>query len=290
MNENRVLVTGANGQLGNELRRLAPAVEGWNFVFTDVEELDITQPDAVQAFLKERPYRWVVNCAAYTAVDKAETERELATLINARAPGYLAQAARTAGAAFIHISTDYVFSGRHYKPYKPDDPTGPESFYGLTKLQGEQAVKDAGIDAFIIRTAWLYSEFGNNFVKTILKYGKERGRLNVVTDQIGSPTWAADLAAFIVHLITKHQPRGTEILHYTNEGVCSWYDFAWHIIQLADIECTIQPIPTEAYPLPAPRPFYSVLDKKFTVERTGIHIPHWYDSLRRCIPVVLQKI
>lgn len=290
MSENWVLVTGGKGQLGNELRVMAPAVEGWNFVFTDVGELDITQPAAIHDFLKERPYRWVVNCAAYTAVDKAETERELATRINARAPGYLAQAARTAGAAFIHISTDYVFSGRHYRPYKPDDPTGPESFYGLTKLQGEQAVKEAGADAFIIRTAWLYSEFGNNFVKTILKYGKERGRLNVVTDQIGSPTWAADLAAFIVHLIKNHQPQGTEILHYTNEGVCSWYDFAWHIIQLAGIECTILPIPTEAYPLPAPRPFYSVLDKKSTVERIGIHIPHWYESLRRCIPNVLQKI
>ncbi|MGC8864501.1 MAG: dTDP-4-dehydrorhamnose reductase [Bacteroidales bacterium] len=288
MSENWVLVTGANGQLGNELRRLASATEGCNFVFTDVKELDITQPDAIHAFLMERPFRWVVNCAAYTAVDKAETERELASRINALAPGYLAQASRSIGAAMIHISTDYVFSGKHYRPYKPEDPTGPESFYGLTKLQGEQAVRDSGVDAFIIRTAWLYSEFGNNFVKTILKYGKERGRLNVVSDQIGSPTWAADLAAFIMYLISSQQPGGTEILHYTNEGICSWYDFAWHIIQLAGIECIIHPIPSEAYPLPAPRPFYSVLDKKHTVERTGIQIPHWYESLRRCLPHILR--
>jgi len=288
MSQKLVLVTGGNGQLGNELRRLAQGRPDWEFVFTDVAELDITRPESVHSFIAQKPFRWIINCAAYTAVDKAETEKELALKINAYAPGYLADAAQKAGASLIHISTDYVFSGKHYRPYKPDDPTGPESFYGQSKLQGEKAVMDARGNAFIIRTAWLYSEFGNNFVKTILKYGRERGRLNVVADQIGSPTWAADLAGFILHLMDNHQPVGTEVLHYTNEGVCSWYDFAWYIVKLAGIDCSINAIPTEAYPLPAPRPFYSVLDKKYTIERTGIAIPHWYESLEKCLPAIMK--
>ncbi len=290
MSQNLVLVTGGNGQLGNELRRLAQNRADWEFVFTDVAELDITRPESVQSFIARKPFKWIINCAAYTAVDKAETERELALKINASAPGYLADAAHKAAASLIHISTDYVFSGKHYRPYKPNDPTGPESFYGQSKLQGEKAVIAAQGNAFIIRTAWLYSEFGNNFVKTILKYGRERGRLNVVADQIGSPTWAADLAGFILHLMDNHQPGGTEVLHYTNEGVCSWYDFAWYIVKLAGIDCSINAIPTEAYPLPAPRPFYSVLDKKYTVERTGIAIPHWYESLQKCLPAIIKTL
>lgn len=290
MSRNLVLVTGSKGQLGTELRRLAQGKPEWEFVFTDVAELDITHPESVQSFISQKPFKWIINCAAYTAVDKAETERDLAVKINGLAPGFLAEAAYKAGAALIHISTDYVFNGKHYRPYKPDDPTGPESFYGQTKLQGEEAVKAAGGNAFIIRTAWLYSEFGNNFVKTILKYGRERGRLNVVTDQIGSPTWAADLAGFILHLMENCQPHGTEVLHYTNEGVCSWYDFAWYIVKLAGIECSIYPIPTEAYPLPAPRPFYSVLDKKYTVERSGIAIPHWYESLQKSMPAIIKTL
>ncbi|MEW6134547.1 MAG: dTDP-4-dehydrorhamnose reductase [Bacteroidota bacterium] len=290
MSAKRVLVTGGNGQLGNELRRLAQGKPDWEFVFTDVAELDITQSESIDAFTARSNFQWIVNCAAYTAVDKAETERELATKINALAPGILADAARKTGASLIHISTDYVFSGTHHRPYKPEDPTGPESFYGKTKLQGEEAVKAAGGNTFIIRTAWLYSEFGNNFVKTILKYGRERGKLNVVTDQIGSPTWAADLAAFVVHLIENHQPRGIEVLHYTNEGVCSWYDFAWFIVKLARIDCTIHPIPTEECPLPAPRPFYSLLDKKQTILRTGIDIPHWYESLQKALPSIIKNL
>lgn len=290
MSKTTVLVTGGKGQLGSELRKMASTRPDWDFVFTDVAELDITQPDSIQAFLAQRSFQWIINCAAYTAVDKAESEKELSTKINALAPGFLAYAARHSGASMIHISTDYVFSGKHFRPYKPYDATGPASFYGKTKLEGEEAVKAAGGNAFIIRTAWLYSEFGNNFVKTILKYGKEREKLQVVTDQIGSPTWAADLATFIIRLIEYHPPQGTEVLHYTNEGICSWYDFAWHIAKLAGLSCTIHPIPTEAYPLPAPRPFYSVLDKKDTVERIGISIPHWYESLKKSLPLILKNV
>lgn len=280
----KILVTGSNGQLGNELRLMAEREDKLTFVFTDVAELDITQPEAVKATLQSFHPQYLINCAAYTAVDKAESEKEIAWEINAKAPEILAQAAHETDTCLIHISTDYVFDGKNYRPYLPSHPTHPISWYGMSKAGGEIAILKSNAKAFIIRTAWLYSRFGNNFVKTIRRLASQKHDLNVVYDQIGSPTWAADLAELILHIIL-HQiiPNGCEILHYTNEGVCSWYDFAINIVEHSNLNCTIHPISTEQYPQPAQRPFYSVLNKSLTSQRFNIEIPHWNKSLEKCI-------
>lgn len=280
-----ILVTGANGQLGNSIRVLTGQYPQYNFLFTDVDTLDITDPAAVKAAVKDNQVNYIINCAAYTAVDKAEDNEELCRRLNSFAVCVLGEAAREAGAKMIHISTDYVFSGTGYRPYKETDGTRPVSVYGRTKLAGEEGLMEVCPDAVIIRTAWLYSEFGSNFVKTVLRLGKERDELGFVFDQIGTPTYAGDLAAIILSVVTADEKGAfvPGIYHYSNEGVCSWYDFTVKILQIAGIDCRIRPIETKDYPTKAVRPPYSVLNKSKIKETYGIAIPHWEASLRVCM-------
>ena len=285
----QILVTGCRGQLGSELQKLAPAYdETCVFHFTDVDELDITDRQAVYDYIEAHSISIVVNCAAFTAVDRAESEPELCDLLNNVAPGYLAEAVESVGGTMIQVSTDYVFDGCGHRPYLEDDPTRPQTVYGRTKLEGEEAVIRSCAGSMVVRTAWLYSTFGNNFVKTMLRLGKERETLGVVFDQVGSPTYARDLAAFILTAIDKGIVPG--VYHYTNEGVCSWYDFTRAIHRIAGIEeknCKVSPIHTEDYPVPAPRPHYSVLDKQKVKDTYGIDIPWWEDSLKDCLKELL---
>lgn len=280
-----VLVTGANGQLGNSIRLLAENHPGYNFLFTDVDTLDITNPAAVRGMIKDNQVDFVLNCAAYTAVEKAEEDEALCRRINAFAVGVLGKAAHEAGAKMIHVSTDYVFSGTSYRPYVETDVTCPISAYGRTKLAGEEILQEVCPDAVIIRTAWLYSEFGSNFVKTVLRLGKERDQLGFVFDQIGTPTYAGDLAAAILAVVTADERNAfvPGIYHFSNEGVCSWYDFTVKILQIAGIDCHVLPIETKDYPTKAVRPPYSVLNKKKIKTTYGITIPHWEESLRLCM-------
>jgi dTDP-4-dehydrorhamnose reductase len=260
-----ILVTGANGQLGSELQEIAGKNSYFSFLFTDYEELDITDRNAVHQFFSSHSIDYVINCAAYTAVDKAETDYERAKILNAEAVGILAKEAHRTNIPFIHISTDYVFDGKNYKPYQEDDVVNPQSAYGTTKLEGENLAFAHHNKTMIIRTSWLYSSFGNNFVKTMIRLGKERDELSVIFDQIGTPTYAYDLANGIMSIIDsveKNEQSFTPgIYHYSNEGVCSWFDFAKEIHAYCNITCTVNPIKTEDYPTPAQRPFYSVLDK-----------------------------
>lgn len=268
----KILVTGANGQLGTELKKLLP-----NAVFTDVDTLDITNLDAVKNFVSNNHIEVIVNCAAYTAVDKAEDDYDLAQKINEDGPRNLA----LSGAKIIHISTDYVFDGKNYQPYLPEDGTNPISVYGKTKRAGELAVLDNAKVAVVIRTAWLYSAYGNNFVKTMRRLGAEKESLNVVADQVGSPTFAGDLAQAIVTILPQMNEANKGIYHYTNEGVCSWYDFATEIMNLSGMGCKVNPIPSSAYPTKANRPFYSVLSKEKIKRVFNIEIPYWKESLRK---------
>ena len=280
-----ILVTGANGQLGNSIRVLAGQYPQYNFLFTDVDTLDITDPAAVKAAVKDNQVNYIINCAAYTAVDKAEENEGLCRRLNSFAVCVLGEAAREAGAKIIHVSTDYVFSGTACRPYKETDGTRPVSAYGRTKLAGEEGLMEICPGAVIIRTAWLYSEFGSNFVKTVLRLGKERDELGIVFDQIGTPTYAGDLAAAILSVVTADE-KGSfvpGIYHYSNEGVCSWYDFTVKILQLAGIDCHVRPIETKDYPTKAVRPPYSVLNKNKIKEIYGLDIPYWEDSLRVCL-------
>ncbi|MBR4927687.1 MAG: dTDP-4-dehydrorhamnose reductase [Alphaproteobacteria bacterium] len=272
--QDKILITGANGQLGKELSKLLP-----DAVLTDVAELDITDLSAVQTFVRDNHIGWIVNCAAYTAVDKAEDDKELSEKINVTGPENLAKS----GAKVIHISTDYVFDGLGHKPYEPTDETKPISVYGKTKRAGELAVLENANTAIIIRTAWLYSTHGNNFVKTMRRLGSERETLNVVADQIGSPTYAGDLAVAITEILPQIQEGQKGVYHFTNEGVCSWYDFAGKIMELSGLRCTVNPIPSSAYPTKATRPFYSVLSKEAIKADFGIKIAHWEDGLKRCL-------
>lgn len=280
-----LLVTGANGQLGNSIRLLAKNYSGYNFLFTDVDTLDITDPAAVRAMIKDNRVDYVLNCAAYTAVDKAEEDEALCRRINAFAVGVLGEAAHEAGAKMIHVSTDYVFNGTGYRPYVETDATRPVSAYGRTKLAGEEILQEVCPDAVIIRTAWLYSEFGNNFVKTVLRLGKERDELGFVFDQIGTPTYAGDLAVAMLAVVTSDERNAfvPGIYHFSNEGVCSWYDFTVKILQIAGIDCRVLPIETKDYPTKAARPPYSVLNKRKIKEIYGVAIPHWEESLRLCM-------
>lgn len=277
-----VLVTGANGQLGNEMRTLSVENKEYNYFFTDVAELDICNEQAVMAFVKEHDINVIVNCAAYTAVDKAEDNLELCTKLNSDAVGYLAKAATANEAEFIQISTDYVFDGTNHLPYKETDPTCPNSVYGVTKLAGEANALNDCKKSMIIRTAWLYSTFGNNFVKTMIRLGQEREALGVVFDQIGTPTYARDLARAIFAAMRQGVVPG--VYHFSNEGVCSWYDFTKTIHRIAGITtCRVNPLHTDEYPAKAPRPHYSVLDKTKIKATYGIEIPHWEESLEECI-------
>ncbi|WP_300726166.1 dTDP-4-dehydrorhamnose reductase [uncultured Bacteroides sp.] len=277
-----ILITGANGQLGNEMRLLAEENKGYTYFFTDVAELDICNEKAVMDFVLNHQIDIIVNCAAYTAVDKAEDEKDLCDRLNHVAPGYLAKAAEARGGCLIQVSTDYVFDGTAHVPYKEDEPTCPNSVYGVTKLAGEQEVMKYCKNTMIVRTAWLYSTFGNNFVKTMIRLGKEKESLGVIFDQIGTPTYARDLAAVIFAAINKGVVPG--IYHFSNEGVCSWYDFTKAIHRLAGITgCRVRPLHTEDYPTKATRPHYSVLDKTKIKETYGVEVPHWMDSLAECI-------
>ena len=277
-----VLITGCNGQLGRELRLLQKENDDIRWTNADIEELDITDPTAIEAYVDKHRIDSIVNCAAYTAVDKAEEDAERCRILNALAPEYLARAMAKHGGQLIQISTDYVFDGTAHQPYTETDTPRPTGVYGQTKLSGERAAIAVCPDTIVIRTAWLYSPFGNNFVKTMLRLGRERENLGVVFDQIGTPTYAHDLAIAIVAALRKPLPAG--IYHFTNEGATSWYDFAVAIHRIARIHtCTVHPLHTAEYPTPAQRPFYSLLDKTKIKRTLGIEIRHWEDALNHCI-------
>ncbi len=279
-----ILVTGANGQLGNEMRRLG-AVSPNNYIFTDVAELDITDASAVLATVKENTVEIIVNCAAYTNVDKAESDEATAELINSTAVRNLAVAMKEVGGTLFHVSTDYVFGLDGNTPRTEDMPVNPLGVYGRTKLNGELAIKESGCKALIFRTAWLYSEFGNNFLKTMLRLTAEREQLNVVFDQVGTPTYAGDLALAIFSIIEAGVYEGNEgIYHFSDEGVCSWYDFAVEIAAAAgNTNCRISPCHSSEFPSPVTRPPYSVLDKTKIKNTFDIDIPHWRESMEYCI-------
>lgn len=282
-----ILVTGSKGQLGNEMQVVAKNVTDCNFHFTDVDELDITNPVEIEKFVSENNIDFIINCAAYTAVDKAETDIELCYKINAKAVKNIAEVALKHNIKVIHVSTDYVFNGENFKPYSEDDDVCPVSIYGKSKLEGEKVLFETMQEAVIIRTSWLYSTFGNNFVKTMIKLGSERDTLNVISDQVGTPTYAADLAEAIVTILNSEN-FVPGIYHFSNEGVCSWYDFAIKIHQLAGISCNVNPIESKEYHFPTPRPHYSVLNKSKIRKTYGVIIPHWEESLGRCIELLKQ--
>lgn len=290
-----ILITGANGQLGNEMRVLSAEHPQHTYFFTDIAELDITSRDAVKAFVTENNIEIIVNCAAYTNVDKAEIDEDIAHKINASAVENLG----LSGAKVIHISTDYVFSGDACIPYSETDPVAPRTAYGRTKREGEKLLQAVSAEAIIIRTAWLYSTFGNNFVKTMLRLGQERDNLGVVFDQIGSPTYAADLAAVIFAAINSPEWHAG-VYHFTNEGVCSWYDFTHEIFALSQslldeelsnkiASCNLRPILSSEYQYQTPRPHFSVLNKSKIKQTFGISIPHWTDALQVCLEKLLKQ-
>ena len=279
-----ILVTGANGQLGNEMRRLGELSSN-NYLFTDIEELDVTDADAVQRFVSENGVEVVVNCVAYTNVDKAESDEETAYKVNATAVENIAKAVKSVDGTLFHVSTDYVFGTDGNTPRTEEMPLNPLGVYGRTKLHGEQAILESGCKALIFRTAWLYSEFGNNFLKTMLRLTAEREQLNVVFDQVGTPTYAGDLALAIFSIIEAGVYEGNEgIYHFSNEGVCSWYDFAVEIAAVAgNTNCRINPCHSSEFPSPVTRPPYSVLDKTKIKNTFDIDIPHWRESMEYCI-------
>jgi len=279
----KILVTGANGQLGSEINKISGSFAEMEFLFTDVAELDITNSGKVAECMASFQPDYLVNCAAYTNVDKAETDLEFATLLNATAVGILAEQSAKAACKMIHISTDYVFDGNGPRPYLEDHTVDPQSAYGKTKLEGEILCQKYNPECLIIRTSWLYSAFGNNFVKTMVRLGNERPELGVISDQIGTPTNAADLALAILTIISSVE-KGEKsfisgIYHYSNEGVASWYDFTKAIFDIANINCRVKPISTEDYPSPVARPAYSVMNKSKIKINFGLQIPYWRDSL-----------
>lgn len=280
----KILVTGAGGQLGSELKELSASYPDISFDFTDVAELDITDRTACEKYMRALHPDFVINCAAYTAVDKAESDKDKARLLNVDSVDNLVAASKQAEAYFMHISTDYVFDGQSYRPYRETDAVCPRSEYGRTKELGEQAALKYD-KAMVVRTAWLYSAYGNNFVKTMVRLGSERNELNVVCDQVGTPTYAADLACALLQIASKVYKREKAfvpgIYHYTNEGVCSWYDFACTVMEYAGLQCAVKPINTEDYPTPAQRPHYSVLDKAKIKAVYDIEIDRWAPSLKR---------
>lgn len=282
-----ILVTGANGQMGSELQALAADFAEYRFLYVTKEDLNIADASTLEKYFSEHIIDFCINCAAYTAVDKAETEPESALLINAIAVAALATVCNKNNTQLIHISTDYVFDGTATEPYKETDKTNPVSVYGRSKLQGEVFALENCPTAIIIRTAWLYSSFGNNFVKTMLRLMKEKESINVVCDQFGCPTYAADLAAAIMQIITSNQSKShSGIYHYSNAGITNWYKFAVAIKELTSSNCVVNPIPTSQYPTPAKRPGYSVLDTTKIKETFGLAIPAWEDGLKRCLQLI----
>ena len=284
----KILVTGRKGQLGSSLRRVFDNDPAIDATYTDHDTLDITDRDAVYRFLGDNKFDIVVNCAAYTAVDKAESDEILASALNTGAVGNLAEAAVKNGTRVIHISTDYVFSGQGCRPYEENDEPYPQSIYGRTKLEGEALLTSFCQNALIIRTAWLYSEFGGNFVKTMLRLAETRPEINVVADQIGTPTYAGDLAEAIHRIVSSGEWK-PGIYHFTDEGVASWYDFTKAIFEIAGRDVKVNPIKTSEYPTQAKRPLYSVLSKKKIKKAFGLEIPYWRDSLKTCISQLKQE-
>ncbi|HIP51855.1 MAG TPA: dTDP-4-dehydrorhamnose reductase [Campylobacterales bacterium] len=284
-----VLVTGSKGQVGSEIEVLSFDYS-YNFLFTDKEQLDISSEENINDFIEVNSINIIINCAAYTAVDKAEEDVELADNINHKAVQYLAKVAKEKNIKLIHISTDYVFDGTNFRPYVESDSTNPNSVYGETKLRGEEAlVKINPLNSLIIRTSWVYSSFGANFVKTMLRLGKERDSLGVIFDQVGTPTYARDLAKAILDILPQIQSDKVEIYNYSNEGVLSWYDFSKEIMRMAKIDCVINPIETKDYPTPASRPHYSLLNKAKIKKKFNISIPFWKDSLDGCLKVMGER-
>ena len=286
-----ILVTGASGQLGSSIKALVSSDLDNKFTFVDVQELDLIKSEVVEECFANNVFDIIINCAAYTAVDKAESEQDLADKINHLAVKQLAEIAKKQGSTLVHVSTDYVFNGTNYKPYQESDATDPQSVYGLTKLKGEQAFLSVNPKGMIIRTSWVYSEYGSNFVKTMLKLGTERDSLGVIFDQVGTPTYAGDLAKAILDIVLSKENEdilktGNKVFHYSDEGVCSWYDFAKTIFEISGIDCQVSAIETKDYPTPAKRPSYSLLNKKLIKNAFGIYIPYWKDSLETC----LQKL
>jgi dTDP-4-dehydrorhamnose reductase len=291
-----VLVTGSNGQVGSEIKELVGSTTTFvpgeakatlpdlKFYFTTSQDLDIIDHQKVREFLKINDIKIIINCAAYTAVDKAESEADLADNINQKAVKNLAMLSDEFNIKLIHISTDYVFDGTNFKPYTEDDEVNPQSVYGKTKLDGEKAIQEINpANSIIIRTSWVYSYYGANFVKTMLRFGKEKESLGVIFDQIGTPTYAKDLAKTILEIIPKLNNPKLEIYNYSNEGVLSWYDFAKEIMKMAKLSCQINPIETYQYPTPAKRPHYSLLNKAKIKSTFGVEIPYWKDSLIDCL-------
>ncbi|RXK88645.1 dTDP-4-dehydrorhamnose reductase [Chlorobaculum sp. 24CR] len=280
-----ILVTGSLGQLGSDLRHLQDGSDGHSWFFSDLPELDITDASKVEAFCRDHEIGVIVNCAAWTAVDKAESEPESAFRVNRDGAASLAAAAKALDALLVHVSTDYVFDGTGHRPYREDDPVAPCGVYGRSKLAGEEAIGESGCSHLIIRTSWLYSAYGHNFVKTMLRLGREREQIGVVFDQVGTPTWSADLAAAIVAMLDRIDPVRSyaETFHYSNEGVCSWYDFARAIMEAEALSCKVSPIESWEFPTPAARPHFSVLNKRKIREWFDLEIPHWHDSLLRML-------
>ncbi|MFI8380443.1 dTDP-4-dehydrorhamnose reductase [Leeuwenhoekiella sp. NPDC079379] len=286
----KILITGSAGQLGSELNTLSREFNTNDFYFTNSKELDITNASKVENFIIENKIDCIINCAAFTAVDKSENEKEQAELINHFSVKSLALLSKKYNCKLIHISTDYVFDGEGHKPYFPDDLTSPVNFYGSTKLAGEQAMSTINPKgSIIIRTSWVYSSFGNNFVKTMLKLGSEKENLNVIYDQVGSPTYARDLAQFILESGISYEGDDVKVYHYTNEGVCSWYDLAKETLELSGLNCTVNPIPTSSYPTTAKRPHYSLMSKDSLKVDFNTEIPYWKDSLKKCLVLLNNK-
>lgn len=280
----KILVTGANGQLGSELHAIHPLYPQHDFTFADRNTLDLSNLCKLEDYFDTKAFDTIINCAAYTAVDRAESDEDLADTINHRSISLLAKIAKKKNISLIHISTDYVFDGKNYRPYIETDPTDPQGVYGRTKRDGENAILSvAPKNAIIIRTSWVYSSFGNNFVKTMLRLGKERDSLGVIFDQIGTPTYARDLAKAILDILPKIKNEAPEIFHYSNEGTGSWYDFAKAIFEFSGITCQVNPITTDQYPTPAKRPHYSLLNKAKIKEEYNLTIEYWKDSLKECL-------
>jgi dTDP-4-dehydrorhamnose reductase len=287
-----ILVIGSTGQLGQSIKTIAEDYPDYEFVFANRQQLDLSHAIGIAEFFEHQTFDIIINCAAHTAVDKAESEPELANQINHLAVQQLTDIAKQKNTKLIHISTDYVFNGKHYRPYLETDNVEPQGVYGQTKLGGEQAIQNTlKNNAIIIRTSWVYSEYGNNFVKTMLKLGQERGSLNVIFDQVGTPTYAKDLAKAIMSIVQSQEfdqaDFTTNVVHYSNEGVCSWYDFAKTITELANIQCHVYAVETKDYPTSAKRPYYSVLNKAKIKKIYHLCIPYWKDSLKQCV-IALQ--
>jgi dTDP-4-dehydrorhamnose reductase len=287
----KILVTGVNGQLGSEIKGLAEDFDQFEFVFTDVNQLDITDPAQIEEIVTANAIQAIINCAAYTAVDKAEDETELATKINEIAVQHLCAISEKHQLKLIHISTDYVFDGTNHKPYHESDEVNPINHYGASKRKGEEIILNSNSESIVIRTSWVYSEFGANFVKTIQRLAKERDELNIISDQIGTPTYARDLAHICLTLLAQNKRIDThKIFHYSNEGVCSWYDFAREIIEKSGLKCVIYPIESSQYPTKAKRPYYSVLNKSRIKQELNIKIPHWKQSLVTCLSKITKNL